>query len=86
MTWFKVKIKGWAKLMQFNKVPVIGLVGQLGLPVAKYVKERGFDTYGYNISIKAMEHAKKTSFFLSYCCSHSFSIIRELCCCINHHI
>ncbi|MGN6629864.1 MAG: hypothetical protein ACTHKJ_08300, partial [Candidatus Nitrosocosmicus sp.] len=36
-----------------NKVVVIGL-GQLGLPVAKYVKERGFDTYGYDISQKAM--------------------------------
>ena len=46
--------------MQFNKVLVIGL-GQLGLPVAKYVKERGFDTYGYDISIKAMEYAKKTA-------------------------
>jgi NAD binding domain of 6-phosphogluconate dehydrogenase len=44
--------------MQFHKVLVIGL-GQLGLPVAKYVMERGFDTYGYDISIKAMEHAKK---------------------------
>jgi phosphoglycerate dehydrogenase-like enzyme len=36
---------------QFNKVLVVGL-GQLGLPVAKYVKERGFDTYGYDISPK----------------------------------
>lgn len=45
--------------MQFHKVLVIGL-GQLGLPVAKYVKERGFETYGYDISIKSMEHAKKT--------------------------
>src|SRR3989442_7709067 len=44
--------------MQFNKVVVIGL-GQLGLPVAKYVKERGFDTYGYDISTKAMERAEK---------------------------
>src|SRR5919204_220961 len=46
--------------MQFNKVLVIGL-GQLGLPVAKYVKERGFDTYGYDISIKAIEYAEKTA-------------------------
>ena len=29
-----------------DKVLVIGL-GQLGLPVAKYVKEKGFDVYGY---------------------------------------
>jgi UDP-N-acetyl-D-mannosaminuronic acid dehydrogenase len=42
-----------------NKVLVIGL-GQLGLPVAKYVKDRGgFDTYGYDISTKAMDRAQK---------------------------
>ena len=45
--------------MQFNKVLVIGL-GQLGLPVAKYVKDRGFDVYGYDISTKALERAEKT--------------------------
>jgi len=31
------------------------------LPVAKYVKERGFDTYGYDISSKAVETAQKTA-------------------------
>jgi nucleotide sugar dehydrogenase len=45
---------------QFDKVLTIGL-GRLGLPVAKYVKQRGFDTYGYDISINAMEHAEKTA-------------------------
>ena len=41
------------------KVLVIGL-GQLGLPVAKYIKDRGgFDTYGYDISTKAMDRAQK---------------------------
>ncbi|NAL76836.1 UDP-N-acetyl-D-glucosamine dehydrogenase, partial [Nitrososphaera sp. AFS] len=35
---------------QLKKVLIVGL-GQLGLPVAKYVKERGFDTYGYDISL-----------------------------------
>jgi len=40
-----------------NKVVVIGL-GQLGLPVAKYVKEKGFDTYGYDINPKTMEIAE----------------------------
>jgi len=39
---------------------VVGL-GQLGLPVAKYVNERGFDTYGYDISPKAVEIAQKTA-------------------------
>jgi UDP-N-acetyl-D-mannosaminuronate dehydrogenase len=43
-----------------EKVVIIGL-GQLGLPVAKYVKEMGFETYGYDISIKAMERAEKTA-------------------------
>ena len=55
-----VKIKESGKLMQFNKVLVIGL-GQLGLPVAKYVKDRGFDVYGYDISTKALERAEKTA-------------------------
>jgi UDP-N-acetyl-D-mannosaminuronate dehydrogenase len=45
---------------QRNKVLVIGL-GQLGLPVARYVKERGFDVHGYDISAKAMEYAEKTA-------------------------
>ena len=41
------------------KVLVVGL-GQLGLPVARYVKEKGFDdVYGYDISPKAMERAEK---------------------------
>ena len=41
------------------KVLVIGL-GQLGLPVAKYIKDRGgFDTYGYDIVTKAMDRAQK---------------------------
>ena len=44
----------------FNKILVIGL-GQLGLPVAKYVKDRGFDVYGYDISTKAIERAEKTA-------------------------
>jgi UDP-N-acetyl-D-mannosaminuronic acid dehydrogenase len=47
-------------MMQFNKVLVIGL-GQLVLPVAKYVKQGGFDTYRYDISPKAIEIAKTAS-------------------------
>ncbi len=41
----------------YNKVVIIGL-GQLGLPVAKYVKEHGFDTYGYDIIQKTMQSAE----------------------------
>src|SRR6476620_9339323 len=44
-------------LVKFNKVFIIGL-GQLGLPVAKYVKEKGFDIYGYDINEKAMQIAE----------------------------
>ena len=40
----------------FEKVLVVGL-GQLGLPVAKYVKQKGFDTYGYDINSHALEFA-----------------------------
>jgi len=40
-----------------NKVVIIGL-GQLGLPVAKYVKEHGFDTFGYDINQKTMQSAE----------------------------
>lgn len=43
---------------QIKKVLVIGL-GQLGLPVAKYVKERGFETFGYDINRVKVENAEK---------------------------
>lgn len=64
-----------------NKVVVIGL-GQLGLPVAKYVKEHGFDTFGYDINQKAMDMAetnhgiKRTSTF------HDFDV---LIICVSTH-
>jgi hypothetical protein len=31
----------------------------VGLPGAKYVKERGFETYGYEIKLTAIGHAKE---------------------------
>jgi UDP-N-acetyl-D-mannosaminuronic acid dehydrogenase len=47
--------------MPLNRVLVIGL-GQLGLAVAKYIKEQeGFDVYGYDISSKAMDRAQTTA-------------------------
>lgn len=42
----------------FEKILVIGL-GQLGLPVAKYVKDKGFDVYGYDNNERAMDNAEK---------------------------
>ncbi len=46
--------------MNPDKVLIIGL-GQLGLPAAKYVKEKGFEAYGYDASIEAVERAEKTA-------------------------
>ena len=43
---------------QIRKVLIIGL-GQLGLPVAKYVKESGFETFGYDINPLRAENAEK---------------------------
>ena len=42
------------------KVLIIGL-GQLGLAAAKYVKERGFDTYGYDINTEAMDISQRSA-------------------------
>lgn len=44
--------------ISFEKILVIGL-GQLGLPVAKYVKEKGFDVYGYDNNQLVMNNAEK---------------------------
>ena len=44
--------------ISFEKILVIGL-GQLGLPVAKYVKEKGFDVYGYDNNQLVMDNAEK---------------------------
>jgi len=44
----------------FNKVLSIGL-GRLGLPATKHVKQRGFDSYGYDIDRKTIEYAEKTA-------------------------
>ena len=44
--------------ISFDKILVMGL-GQLGLPVAKYVKEKGFDVYGYDNNQLTMDNAEK---------------------------
>jgi UDP-N-acetyl-D-mannosaminuronate dehydrogenase len=44
---------------KFSKILIVGL-GRVGLPVAKYVKKRGFDVYGYDIDPKMMNKAEKT--------------------------
>ena len=39
-------------------------LGQLGFPVAKYVKERGFEAYGYDVNPKAMDFAEQTGILI----------------------
>ena len=43
---------------KLKRVLVIGL-GQLGLPVAKYVNDKGFDVSGYDISSESMIRAQE---------------------------
>lgn len=40
-----------------NKILVIGL-GQIGLPVARYVKEKGFETYGFDVNSKVVQSSE----------------------------
>ncbi len=65
----------------YNKVVIIGL-GQLGLPVAKYVKEHGFDTYGYDINQKTMERAE-TNYGIKQ--ATNFSDFDVLIICVSTH-
>jgi UDP-N-acetyl-D-mannosaminuronic acid dehydrogenase len=43
-----------------TKVLVVGL-GQLGLPVTQYVKQRGFDTYRYDMNPRANKNAESNA-------------------------
>ncbi len=64
-----------------SKVVIIGL-GQLGLPVAKYVKEHGFDTYGYDINQKTMQSAE-TNYGIKQ--ATNFSDFDVLIICVSTH-
>ena len=64
-----------------SRVLIIGL-GQLGLPIAKYVKEKGFDTYGYDIEQKAIERAEKVA---SIKRADSFSDFDVYIICVSTH-
>ena len=68
-------------IFQPSKVVVIGL-GQLGLPVAKYVKEHGFDTYGYDINKKTMQSAE-TNYGIKQ--ATDFSDFDVLIICVSTH-
>jgi UDP-N-acetyl-D-mannosaminuronic acid dehydrogenase len=64
-----------------EKVLVIGL-GQLGLPVAKYIKEKGFDTYGFDINSRTMEAASMNYGIKE---TETFSDIDVFILCISTH-
>ena len=66
---------------QIKKVLVIGL-GQLGLPVAKYVKDRGFETFGYDSNHRRLEDAEKTHGIKSI---KSFDDIDVFILCVSTH-
>ncbi|WP_159357391.1 NAD(P)-binding domain-containing protein [Candidatus Nitrosocosmicus agrestis] len=67
---------------RFEKVIVIGL-GQLGLPVARYIKEHGFDTYGYDINQKAMQSAE-TNYGIKQ--ATNFGEFDVLIICVSTHV
>jgi UDP-N-acetyl-D-mannosaminuronic acid dehydrogenase len=62
-------------------VVVIGL-GQLGLPVAKYIKERGFDVFGYDINAFTMDRAEKEHGIKK---SNDFSEMDVFVICVSTH-
>lgn len=66
----------------YDKVVIIGL-GQLGLPVARYVKEHGFDTYGYDINQKAMQSAE-TNYGIKQ--TTNFAEFDVLIICVSTHV
>ena len=80
--YLKNKKSNIIKNKKTHKVVVIGL-GQLGLPVAKYVKEKGFDVYGYDISEKAMAVAE-SNFGIKK--ASSFSDFDVLIICVSTHV
>jgi UDP-N-acetyl-D-mannosaminuronic acid dehydrogenase len=69
------------KIAIFNKVVVIGL-GQLGLPVAKYIKERGFEVFGYDINAFTMDRAEKEHGIKK---SNDFSNMDVFVICVSTH-
>ena len=79
---YKNKKSNIIKNEKIHKVVVIGL-GQLGLPVAKYVKEKGFDAYGYDINEKAMSVAE-SNFGIKK--ASSFNEFDVLIICVSTHV
>ena len=67
-----------------QKVLVIGL-GQLGLPVAKYILDKGFEVFGYDINNETMVQAKKKIGIKSTNCFRNFDIYVICVSTHNHH-
>lgn len=70
--------------METHKVLVIGL-GQLGLPVAKYILDKGFDVCGYDINNETMMRAKKKIGIKTTNCFRNFDIYVICVSTHNHH-
>jgi UDP-N-acetyl-D-mannosaminuronic acid dehydrogenase len=66
-----------------TKVLVVGL-GQLGLPVAQYVKQRGFDTYGYDMNTRAIKNAESNACIKRASNFSNFDVY-ILCVCVSTH-
>lgn len=74
------KLSAVRDLEKFKKVLVIGL-GQLGLPVAKYILDRGFETFGFDVSTEVMKLAKTCGIKAT----QNFSDIDVFVVCISTH-
>jgi UDP-N-acetyl-D-mannosaminuronic acid dehydrogenase len=79
-TQLSTKLSAVRDLEKFKKVLVIGL-GQLGLPVAKYILDRGFETFGFDVSTEVMKLAKTCGIKAT----QNFSDIDVFVVCISTH-
>jgi UDP-N-acetyl-D-mannosaminuronic acid dehydrogenase len=79
-TQLSTKLSTVRDVEKFKKVLVIGL-GQLGLPVAKYILDRGFETFGFDVSTEVMKLAKTWGINAT----QNFSDIDVFVVCISTH-
>ena len=79
-TQLTTKVSAVRDVEKFKKVLVIGL-GQLGLPVAKYILDKGFETFGFDVSTEVMKLAKTCGIKVT----QNFSDIDVFVVCISTH-
>lgn len=77
---FSINLGADPNIQKFKKVLVVGL-GQIGLPVAKYIQDRGFETCGLDVNPDAMAIA--TSYGIKE--AQNFSDIDVFVICISTH-